>query len=104
MLYNAFRMAGNVERANAMREKLKTLAIAEGDSLHWERKDRPEQQTPYLFAPRAPSAELELTAIVLKAMAHGESSSTVSAEDLNEMAQISNWLVREQNMHGSYST
>ncbi|XP_073451709.1 ovostatin-like isoform X2 [Aquarana catesbeiana] len=104
MLYNAFRVSGNVERANAMRAKLKTLAINEGDTLHWQRKERPEQQTPYLFSPRAPSAELELTAMVLKAMVYGESSSTVSAEDLNEMAKISNFLVRQQNIHGSYST
>ncbi|XP_073453694.1 alpha-2-macroglobulin-like [Aquarana catesbeiana] len=104
MLYNAFRVSGNVERANAMRAKLKTLAINEGDTLHWQRKERPEQQTPYLFSPRAPSAELEITAMVLKAMVYGESSSTVSAKDLNEMAKISNFLVRQQNIHGSYST
>ncbi|XP_073451707.1 ovostatin-like isoform X2 [Aquarana catesbeiana] len=104
MLYNAFRVSGNVDRANAMRAKLKTLAINEGDTLHWQRKERPQQQTPYLFSPRAPSAELELTAMVLKAMVYGENSSTVSAEDLNEMAKISNYLVRQQNIHGSYST
>ncbi|XP_077309932.1 ovostatin-like [Lithobates pipiens] len=104
MLYNAFRVSGNVERANAMRAKLKTLAINEGDTLHWQRNQRPEQQTSYLFSPRVPSAELELTAIVLKGMAYGESSSTVSAKDLNEMTKISNFLVRQQNIHGSYST
>ncbi|XP_077311284.1 ovostatin-like [Lithobates pipiens] len=104
MLYNAFRVSGNVERANAMREKLKTLAINEGNTLHWQRKKLPEQQTPYLFSPRAPSAELELTATVLKAMVYGESSSSVSTKDLNEMAKISSWLVRQQNIHGSYST
>ncbi|XP_077311743.1 ovostatin-like isoform X2 [Lithobates pipiens] len=104
MLYSAFRVSGNVERANAMHAKLKTLAINEGDTLHWQRNQRPEQQASYLFSPRVPSAELELTAIVLKGMAYGESSSTVSAEDLNEMAKISNFLVRQQNIHGSYST
>lgn len=30
MLYHVFRVSGNVERANAMRKKLKTLAIDEG--------------------------------------------------------------------------
>lgn len=75
-----------------------------GNTLHWQRKKRPEQQTPYLFSPRAPSAELELTATVLKAMVYGENSSTVSTKDLNEMAKISNWLVQQQNIHGSYST
>ncbi|XP_040217676.1 alpha-2-macroglobulin-like [Rana temporaria] len=104
MLYNAFRVSGNVNRANAMRAKLKTLAINEGNSLYWQRKKRPEQQTPYLFSRSAPSAELELTATVLKAMAYGENSSTVSPNDLNEMAKISNWLVRQQNIHGSYRT
>ncbi|XP_077311744.1 ovostatin-like [Lithobates pipiens] len=104
MLYYAFRVSGNLAQANAMRAKLKTLAINEGDTLHWRRNKRPEQQTSYLFSPRVPSAELELTAIVLKGMAYGETSSTVSAEDLNEMAKISNFLVRQQNIHGSYST
>ncbi|XP_018425862.1 PREDICTED: alpha-2-macroglobulin-like [Nanorana parkeri] len=104
MLFYVFRVCGNVERANAMHEKLKSLAIDEGDSIHWERTVLPKQQTPYLFPPRAPSAELEITAIVLKALAYGENSSTVSAENLNNMAKISTYLVRQQNIHGSYRT
>ncbi|KAM5140399.1 alpha-2-macroglobulin-like [Mantella aurantiaca] len=104
MLFNAFRVSGNVERANAMLGKLKSLAIDEGDSVHWERTDRPQQQASYLFSPRACSAELELTATVLKALAYGETSSSVTADDLNFMAKITNWVVRQQNIHGSYRT
>ncbi|XP_040217246.1 ovostatin-like [Rana temporaria] len=104
MLFNVFRLSGNVERANAMRGKLNDLAIEDGDGIHWQRKDRPNQQTPYLFSAQVASGEIEITAMVLHGMAYGESSSTVSAEDLNKMAKISNWLVRYQNIHGSYST
>ncbi|DBA13601.1 TPA: hypothetical protein GDO54_018516 [Pyxicephalus adspersus] len=104
MLYKTFRLTGNEERANAMHEKLKSLAIDEGGSLHWERRSQPEQKTPFLFSPSAPSAELEITATVLEAMAHGKNSSTVSPEELNNMAKIANWIVGQQNIYGSYRT
>ncbi|XP_068114135.1 alpha-2-macroglobulin-like isoform X2 [Hyperolius riggenbachi] len=104
MLYRAFRAVGNLERAAAILENLNAVAINQDGTTHWERLVTPEKQPPYLFAPRSASAEIEMTSNVLIGMADGLTQSTASAEALSSMAKIATWIIRQQNIHGSFSS
>ncbi|XP_066457408.1 alpha-2-macroglobulin-like [Eleutherodactylus coqui] len=101
LLFYCFRMAGNEERSKAMFEKLKELQIEEGGTIHWERPEKPNTKTSYIFSPRAASAEVEITGYVLCGLTTGQFPPPA---DLAYMSQIALWLCQQQNSHGSYST
>ncbi|XP_069836044.1 ovostatin-like [Dendropsophus ebraccatus] len=101
LLLYVFRVAGNVERSEAMFAKLKELQIEEEGGIHWERPNKPKKAESYIFSPPAPSAEIEITAYILQALTSGPSAPLT---DISYLSQIALWLSRQQNAYGSYSS
>ncbi|XP_056386223.1 ovostatin-like [Hyla sarda] len=101
LLLYVFRVAGNEERSNATFTKLKELQIEEGGTIHWERPNKPNKPTSYIFSPQAASGDIEITSYVLLAMSTGPSP---PLEDLSYMSQIALWLSEQQTSFGSYSS
>ncbi|XP_058025716.1 alpha-2-macroglobulin-like [Ahaetulla prasina] len=100
----AFTLAGNEEKRQEMLDSLQKLAVKEDDgSIHWERpkKQKKTLDLPY-YHPRAPSAEVEMTAYVLLALTAKEPSP--SQEELTTATAIVKWLTNQQNPNGGFSS
>ncbi|XP_063291434.1 ovostatin-like isoform X2 [Pelobates fuscus] len=101
VMYYAFKVAGNEERHQALLQQLQAEAIEEDGSIHWERLDKPKAKNTPFFYVQSPSAEVEITAYILLGMAYG---SNHSQEQKVYMAQIVQWLAKQQNSLGGYSS
>ncbi|XP_069837887.1 ovostatin-like [Dendropsophus ebraccatus] len=101
LLFYVFRVAGNEERSEAMFSKLKELQIEEDGAVHWERPNKPNKPTSYVFSSQAASAEIEITAYILQGLTTGPSAPLT---DISYLSQIALWLSRQQNAYGSYSS
>ncbi|XP_036037851.1 pregnancy zone protein-like [Onychomys torridus] len=102
LLAYAFALAGNQAKRKELLESLNREAVKEEDSIHWQRPgDVQEVKTPY-YQPRAPSAEVEMTAYVL--LAYLTALPSPSSEDLSSASQIVKWIIRQQNSHGGFSS
>ncbi|KAM9324848.1 alpha-2-macroglobulin-like [Gastrophryne carolinensis] len=77
-------------------DKLEEKAIKQDGQVHWTRETVPENKD--LFWYRAPSAEVEMAAYVLLALLFGPEP------DLGKAAEIVNWLSKQQNPYGGYSS
>ncbi|XP_055465269.1 pregnancy zone protein-like [Psammomys obesus] len=102
LLAYAFALAGNQAKRSELLESLDKEAVKEEDSIHWRRPGTVQEvRTPY-YQPRAPSAEVEMTAYVL--LAHLTALPSVSAEDLSSATKIVKWIIKQQNSHGGFSS
>ncbi|XP_053305998.1 ovostatin-like [Spea bombifrons] len=98
MVY-AFTLAGNWEQRCRLLKVLKSKAVSEGGTVHWEREQEPEREwVPYFSRPFS-SAGVEITSYILVSIAKGPN---VTQAELNYMAQISVWLIRQQNSYGGF--
>ncbi|XP_051819218.1 alpha-2-macroglobulin-like isoform X2 [Antechinus flavipes] len=99
----AFALAGNQERRKEVLSELDKEAVKKDNSVHWQRPSRPQvPKGPYSFHVLAPSAEVEMTSYVL--LAYLTAFPTPSAEDLSMAAEIVNWISKQQNPHGGFSS
>uniref|UniRef100_A0A8C2MXY6 PZP, alpha-2-macroglobulin like n=1 Tax=Cricetulus griseus TaxID=10029 RepID=A0A8C2MXY6_CRIGR len=107
LLAYAFALAGNQAKRSELLESLNREAVREDDSMHWRRSGNiQEVKTPY-YQPRAPSAEVEMTAYVLLAYLTAlpsQSSLGRSSEDLSSASKIVKWITKQQNSHGGFSS
>ncbi|XP_049977984.1 pregnancy zone protein-like [Alexandromys fortis] len=102
LLAYAFALAGNQVKRSELLESLNKEAVKEEDSIHWRRPGNiQEAETPY-YRPRAPSAEVEMTAYVL--LAYLTALPSPSSEDLSSASQIVKWIIRQQNSYGGFSS
>ncbi|KAM7335545.1 hypothetical protein ACRRTK_006022 [Alexandromys fortis] len=102
LLAYAFALAGNQAKRSELLESLNKEAVKEEDSIHWRRPGNiQEAETPY-YRPRAPSAEVEMTAYVL--LAYLTALPSPSSEDLSSASQIVKWIIRQQNSYGGFSS
>ncbi|XP_075467859.1 ovostatin-like isoform X1 [Ascaphus truei] len=100
MVY-AFTLAGDWERRGNMLDTLKTEAVSEGGTLHWERADKPDREFfPFFNSPYAP-AEVEITSYMMLSIAKGPN---VTNGDLSYMAQIAVWMIQQQNSYGGFQS
>lgn len=77
-------------------------ASCEDGSLHWQRPGKePEVDLPY-YRPRAPSAEVEMTAYVLLAALKTEPAP--SQQELSFSSLIAKWISGQQNPNGGFSS
>uniref|UniRef100_A0A674J2B0 Alpha-macroglobulin receptor-binding domain-containing protein n=1 Tax=Terrapene triunguis TaxID=2587831 RepID=A0A674J2B0_9SAUR len=72
-----------------------------GGSVHWEREVKPPAETFPSFYSRAPSAEVEMTSYVLLAVLHKPKR---AQKDLTFASQIVQWIIRQQNSNGGFSS
>ncbi|KAL6063987.1 hypothetical protein STEG23_028507, partial [Scotinomys teguina] len=102
LLAYAFALAGNQAKRRELLESLNREAVKEEDTIHWQRPGNVQEVKTLYYQPRAPSAEVEITAYVL--LAHLTALPAQSSEDLSSASQIVKWIIRQQNSHGGFSS
>ncbi|XP_075697341.1 uncharacterized protein LOC142662932 [Rhinoderma darwinii] len=96
LLVYAFTLYGETELRKVLMDKLEAQVVRGNRELHWERESKPQSEDSYWY--RAPSAEVELTSYVLLALLSGPT------QDLVKASQIVNWLSKQQNPYGGFSS
>ncbi|XP_066469321.1 alpha-2-macroglobulin-like [Tiliqua scincoides] len=104
LLAYAFSLAGKEDKREELLRTLLAEAVKEEDgSIHWLRSKKQEEATHQpLYRPRAPSAEVELTAYVLLALISKQPAP--SQEELNVASGIVKWLSQQQNPTGGFAS
>uniref|UniRef100_A0A6I8RH41 Pregnancy-zone protein n=1 Tax=Xenopus tropicalis TaxID=8364 RepID=A0A6I8RH41_XENTR len=97
LLAYTFTLSKDIELREMLLAKLEEKAVRNEGQLHWERKPATVPSAlPYWY--RAPSAEVELTSYVLLAHLSGPN------KDLGKASEIVNWLSKQQNPYGGFSS
>ncbi|XP_063818191.1 alpha-2-macroglobulin-like [Pseudophryne corroboree] len=96
LLAYTFTLCGETELRKTMMDKLEAKVVRGDGQLHWKRESTASSDVPYWY--RAPSAEVELTAYMLLAYTSG------STKDLGIASKIVDWLSKQQNPYGGYSS
>ncbi|XP_073451712.1 alpha-2-macroglobulin-like [Aquarana catesbeiana] len=96
LLAYTFTLCRETELRAAVLDKLEEKAIREDGQLHWARDTAPPIQDSYWY--RAPSAEVEMNAYVLLALL------SEPKPDLGKATEIVNWLSKQQNLYGGFSS
>ncbi|XP_073451731.1 alpha-2-macroglobulin-like protein 1 [Aquarana catesbeiana] len=96
LLAYTFTLCREMEFRKIVFDRLDEKAVKGEGQLHWERESTPSSDTPYWH--RAATAEVEMTAYVLQAI--------MSQPDpnLDTAKEIANWLSKQQNPYGGYSS
>ncbi|XP_062978761.1 alpha-2-macroglobulin-like isoform X2 [Elgaria multicarinata webbii] len=100
----AFTLAGKEDKRQEALRVLDGRAVREDSgALHWQRPEKlvEHSDTPY-FQPRAPSAEVEMTAYVL--LAYVARKPEPIWEELTKPTEIVSWLSKQQNPNGGFSS
>lgn len=74
-----------------------SVSHPEDNSIHWERLQKPKTSNT-----KAPSAEVEMTAYVL--LAYVTARSALASEDLAAATLIVQWIKKQQNAQGGFSS
>lgn len=77
------------------------LFVYSGGSQHWEQEGRSPSEKSPSFLDHAPSAEVEITSYVLLALLYKPNR---SPEDLTKASGIVQWIIRQQNPYGGFSS
>ncbi|XP_069836193.1 alpha-2-macroglobulin-like isoform X2 [Dendropsophus ebraccatus] len=96
LLAYTFTLSGDKELTKTLMDKLEERAVYGDGQLHWKRDSPPPPKDNYWS--RAPSAEVEMTSYVLLAQLSGPT------QDLVKALQIVNWLSKQQNPYGGFSS
>ncbi|XP_005898519.2 alpha-2-macroglobulin isoform X2 [Bos mutus] len=102
LLAYAFALAGNQERRTEVLTSLHEEAVKEDNTIHWTRPQKPRVLTEDIYQPRAPSAEVEMTAYVI--LAHVTAQPAPNPEDLKRATSIVKWISKQQNCQGGFSS
>ncbi|NXP49587.1 OVOS protein, partial [Heliornis fulica] len=97
----AFCLAGKAEKCESFLKELQKSAKKDDGSQHWEQKERSPSEKSPSFLDHAPSAEVEITSYVLLALLYKPSQ---NQEDLTKASGIVQWIVRQQNPYGGFSS
>ncbi|XP_075144179.1 alpha-2-macroglobulin-like [Leptodactylus fuscus] len=95
MVY-AFTLYGDEKLREDLMDKLEAQVVRGSSQRHWERESKPQSEDSYWH--RAPSAEVEMTSYVLLALLSGPTP------DLVKVLEIVNWLSKQQNPYGGFSS
>ncbi|XP_053410601.1 pregnancy zone protein-like [Nycticebus coucang] len=102
LLAYAFALAGNQAKRRELLESLDREAVKEEDTIHWQRPGKVQAAATLYYQPRAPSAEVEMTSYVL--LAYLTVQPAPSSGDLAMASRIVNWITKQQNPHGGFSS
>ncbi|KFP86852.1 Ovostatin, partial [Acanthisitta chloris] len=97
----AFCLAGKAEKCESFLEKLQKSAKEVDGSWHWEQEERPPSEKSPSLLDHAPSAEVEITSYVLLALLYKPNR---NKEDLTKASGIVQWIIRQQNPYGGFSS
>ncbi|KAM4678128.1 alpha-2-macroglobulin-like [Discoglossus pictus] len=97
LLAYTFTLCGETDLRQNLLDTLKEKAVRTDQQLHWERtSSAPKTDLPFWY--RAPSAEVELASYVLLALLSSPK------QDLGMASEIVNWLSKQQNPYGGFSS
>ncbi|XP_040293170.1 alpha-2-macroglobulin-like [Bufo bufo] len=96
LLAYTFTLSGDTQLTKTLMDKLEEKAVHGDGQLHWKRDSPPPSKVSYWC--RAPSAEVELTSYVLLALLSGPT------QDFGKASLIVNWLSKQQNPYGGFSS
>uniref|UniRef100_A0A8C5K4P7 Alpha-2-macroglobulin n=1 Tax=Jaculus jaculus TaxID=51337 RepID=A0A8C5K4P7_JACJA len=102
LLAYAFALAGNQDKRKEILQSLDKEAVEEDNSVHWTRPQKHRAPVGPWHQPQAPSAEVEMAAYVLLARLTAQPAPT--PEDLTSAARIVQWLTKQQNSRGGFSS
>ncbi|KAM9324847.1 alpha-2-macroglobulin-like [Gastrophryne carolinensis] len=91
-----FTLCNETQFRKDLLDKLEQKAVRQDGQVHWERDTVPSKEDLYWY--RCPSAEVEMTAYVLLALLFWPKP------DLTKAAEVVNWLSKQQNPYGGYSS
>ncbi|NWX90083.1 OVOS protein, partial [Nothoprocta pentlandii] len=95
----AFCLAGKTVKCDFFLRGLQKSAKKLGGSVHWEQEKRsPTEKSP---SSHAPSADVEITSYVLLALLYKPKR---NQEDLTKASEIVQWIIRQQNPYGGFSS
>ncbi|XP_006901820.1 PREDICTED: alpha-2-macroglobulin-like [Elephantulus edwardii] len=101
LLAYTFALAGKQTMRSELLKSLDKESVKEEDSMHWKHPGKQEANQLY-YQPRAPSVEVEITSYVL--LAYLTVKPAPSSEDLSEASRIVQWITKQQNPHGGFSS
>ncbi|XP_062427192.1 ovostatin-like [Rhea pennata] len=96
----AFCLASKMEKCESFLRELQKSAKKLGGSMHWEQEGRSSEKSPS-FLDHASSAEVEITSYVLLALLYKPNR---NQEDLTKASEIVQWIIRQQNPYGGFSS
>ncbi|XP_067392789.1 alpha-2-macroglobulin isoform X2 [Emydura macquarii macquarii] len=102
LLAYAFALAGKEEKRRALLDALDKEAVKEDGAVHWQRPGKQQEADLPFYHPRAPSAEVEMTSYVL--LAYLTTQPAPSQGDLSLAAPIAQWISKQQNPNGGFSS
>ncbi|NXI50424.1 OVOS protein, partial [Chloroceryle aenea] len=97
----AFCLAGKAEKCESFLRELQKTAKGVDGSEHWEQEERSPSEKSPSFLDHAPSAAVEITSYVLLALLHKPNR---NQEDLTKASKIVQWIIRQQNPYGGFSS
>ncbi|NXC13935.1 OVOS protein, partial [Corythaeola cristata] len=97
----AFCLAGKAEKCESFLRELQKSAKEVDGSQHWEQEERSPSEKSPSFLDHAPSAEVEITSYVLLALHYKPNR---NQEDLTKASGIVQWIIRQQNPYGGFSS
>ncbi|PNJ30643.1 T0128421 isoform 2, partial [Pongo abelii] len=98
ILAYAFALAGKEKQVESLLQTLDQSATKLNDVIYWERERKPKTEEFPSFIPWAPSAQTEKTCYVLLAVISRK------IPDLTYASKIVQWLARQMNSHGGFSS
>ncbi|KAL8202403.1 UNVERIFIED_CONTAM: hypothetical protein K2H54_013195, partial [Gekko kuhli] len=101
LLAYTYSLVEDEKRRQQYLEALKSSATRAGDLLYWERESRPATGALPSFYLRASSADIEMTGHALLAFL---SRPSLSQEDLTFASRVAQWIVRQQNAYGGFTS
>uniref|UniRef100_A0A8C2TZ08 Ovostatin n=1 Tax=Coturnix japonica TaxID=93934 RepID=A0A8C2TZ08_COTJA len=96
----AFCLAGKAEICESFLRELQKSAKDVGGSKYWEQKQRSPTENSHLLD-HVPSIEVEITSYVLLALLYKPNR---NQEDLTKASAIVQWIIRQQNSYGGFSS
>ncbi|KFQ34298.1 Ovostatin, partial [Mesitornis unicolor] len=97
----AFCLAGKAEKCESVLRELQKSAKQVDGSQHWEQEERSPSEKSPSFLDHAPSAEVEITGYVLLALTYKPNR---NQEDLTKASGIVQWIIKQQNPYGGFSS
>ncbi|XP_009975057.3 ovostatin-like [Tyto alba] len=97
----AFCLAGKAEKCESFLRELQKSAKNIDGSQHWEQEKRSPSEKSPSFLDHASSAEVEITSYVLLALLYKPNQ---NQEDLTKASGIVQWIIRQQNPYGGFSS
>ncbi|XP_006901822.1 PREDICTED: alpha-2-macroglobulin-like [Elephantulus edwardii] len=102
LLAYTFALAGKQTMRSELLESLDKEAVKEENSIHWQHPGKQQEANQLYYQPRATSAEVEITSYVL--LAYLTVKPAPSSEDLSKASRIVQWITKQQNPHGGFSS